>query len=121
MQIKCFINYIEMKEYEIQKLVVGLVSVMLLVKILKRILRHPRPSMTDNSTYGMPSTRSASLFFMMVFLLLVHELSTKTIALMIGGVVFCCTIKYIMKEHSLEQLVAGAVLGSIMGYIVYLL
>jgi len=110
-----------MKEYDVQKFILGLVFIILSVKILKRTLRLPRPFMDKDSTFGMPSTRAASLFFIMIFLLLVHKLTTKTITLLIGGVALCCAIKYFMKEHSLGQLAVGAAIGTVVAYIVYLL
>ena len=41
-----------MKEYDVQKFILGLVFIILSVKILKRTLRLPRPFMDKDSTFG---------------------------------------------------------------------
>ena len=53
----------------------GLISLQIIIKILKKFIKQPRP--TDHySTYGMPSTRAAVLFYIMtLFLLLIcHQI-----------------------------------------------
>ena len=55
--------------------------------------------MDEYSTFGMPSTRAASLFYIMIFLLLVHKLTAKTVALLVAGVAFCCAIKYFIENQ----------------------
>ena len=59
-----------MKDYDIQKFAIGLGLIFLMVKILKRYLKIPRPIMLKNATFGMPSTQSATIFFIIIFLIL---------------------------------------------------
>jgi len=107
-----------MKEHQVQKLVFGVVFIIFVVKILKRILKIPRPIMKSSSTFGMPSTRAASLFFIAVYLILTNKLSNTTKILLITAVSLSCSMKYFLKEHSIEQLVIGALLGIVLAYII---
>ena len=105
-----------MKEDKIQNLIIGLVVIIILVKCLKRIIREPRPIMKKDSTFGMPSTRAASIFFLVVYLILVNKLSNTTYVIFIFAILFCCGMKYLLEEHSINQLTAGAILGTIVAY-----
>ena len=89
-----------MNDFEMQKFILGIAINIVFVKILKRVLRMPRPIMRKNSTFGMPSTRAATLTFIIVYLILVNKPSKKTLIMMVCVVVFLCSLKYIMKEHS---------------------
>ena len=106
-----------MKERDIQKLVGGLVFIIFFVKCLKKIIRSPRPQMFANSTFGMPSTRAASIFFMVTFLILVNQLSNKTIIFLFGAAIFCCILKYFLQEHTITQLCVGGCIGILAAYI----
>ena len=59
-----------MNDFELQKFILGITLNIIIVKILKRFLRMPRPIMRKNSTFGMPSTRAATLTFIIVYLLI---------------------------------------------------
>jgi len=107
-----------MKEVDIQKFVGGLVFIIVLVKVLKKLIRAPRPYMGKDSTFGMPSTRAASLFYIVTFLILVNNISQKTIIFLVAAAVLCCVIKYVMQEHSLRQLIAGAIMGVAIAYLI---
>lgn len=97
---------------EIQGFIVGLGVIIILVKILKRTLRMPRPLMETLSTYGMPSTRGASFMFIITYIILTTpNISKLTIVLLISVVLICCGIKWSMKEHSLLQLTVGGIIG----------
>ena len=103
-----------MNDFELQKFILGITLNIIIVKILKRFLRMPRPIMRKNSTFGMPSTRAATLTFIIVYLILVNKPSKKTIIMMICAVLFLCSLKYFMKEHSIIQLsIVGLILGSL--------
>ena len=106
-----------MKEYDIQKLVGGIVFIIILVKCFKKIIREPRPYMPRGSTFGMPSTRAATLFFIVVFLILVNKLSNQTIVYLLLAALFACSLKYFMQEHSFSQLFFGALIGIGLAYI----
>ena len=110
-----------MNNFELQKFVLGITLNIIVVKILKRFIRMPRPIMRKNSTFGMPSTRAATLTFIIVYLILVNKPSKKTIIMMVCAVLFLCSLKYIMKEHSLIQLAMGSLVGLTIGYLIYLI
>ena len=113
--------YIIMKtDTEIRGFIIGLIFIIFIVKIIKRILKIPRPIMNELSTYGMPSTRSASLFFIITYIYLTNKnLKMNTILILILCVIIACSLKFILKEHSLIQLLAGGILGIIIANIVY--
>ena len=105
---------------EIRGFIIGLIFIIFIVKIIKRILKIPRPIMNELSTYGMPSTRSASLFFIITYIYLTNKnLKMNTILILILCVIIACSLKFILKEHSLIQLLAGGILGIIIANIVY--
>ena len=92
-----------MQELDIQKLVGGLVVIIVLVKCLKKLIRAPRPRMFPGSTFGMPSTRAASMFFIVTFLILINRrLSTKTITFLLCAAIFCCVLKYYLQVVGLH-------------------
>ena len=98
------------------KFIGGITSSFILVKILKNILKEPRPIV--GKTYGMPSSRSTIMAFIVVFLLLNYKfkVETKYIIIILG--LISIYLKYYFKEHSLKQLIAGLILGIIIAYIV---
>ena len=108
-----------MNDFEIIKLMLGLGFNILIVKVIKRLLKIPRPLMLNSSTYGMPSTRAASLFFITLYLILTNNVTRNTIIIMFSITILLCAIKYFMKEHSLLQLLAGSLLGLITAYTFY--
>ena len=106
-----------MNDYQVKKFIIGLAFVIFIIKFFKRYLRIPRPSMEKGGTFGMPSTRAASLFYIAIFLMLTCNLTKNTVIILFTIVIICCMVKYFMKEHYLMQLIIGAVIGSIIGYI----
>ncbi len=107
-----------MNNKQLQKFILGLAFVIISVKILKRILRKPRPVMNERDTFGMPSTRAASLFYILFFIILnTSGITKKTITILIVTILFCCSIKFFMKEHTLSQLSVGAILGTTIAYV----
>jgi acid phosphatase family membrane protein YuiD len=103
-----------MNDYDIQKFAIGIGLIFLTVKILKRYLKIPRPVMLKDSTFGMPSTRAAIIFFIITFIILTNNVSLLTILMLLVVALVACGLKYILKEHSFNQLFAGTLLG-IMG------
>jgi len=66
----------------------------------------------------MPSSRSTVMTFIIVFLLMNYKFSQKTkVILIVVGLLSLC-MKYYLKEHSLNQLLVGFILGLIIAYIV---
>lgn len=106
-----------MNDKQVKKFIIGLGIVIILVKILKKFFKAPRPNMIDGSTYGLPSTRAASLFYIVIFLILNNKLSKKTIIMMFVTIIVCCLIKYYMKEHSIKQLTVGSIIGGSLAYL----
>lgn len=110
-----------MNDYQIKKFIIGIAIVILLVKILKKYLKQPRPNEIPDKTYGMPSTRAATLFFIITYLILNNKLKNNTKIILFLTVLFCCSLKYFMKEHSILQLTMGSILGVIMGYLIFII
>ena len=107
-------------DIEIRGFIFGLLFIIFIVKVIKRILKIPRPVMNKLSTYGMPSTRAASLFFIIVYIYLTNrELNKNTIFILILCVIIACGLKFILKEHSFIQLLAGGLLGVLIASITY--
>ena len=67
--------------------------------------------MSKGQTWGMPSSRAACLFFILTYLLIVDDLTRTTKYVLLGCVILGCTMKYVLKEHSMIQLIVGALIG----------
>jgi hypothetical protein len=100
---------------------VGAISNGILSKILKKTLKQERPAELDTSTMdlapsdnGMPSSHAMSLGFICTFTAL--SLPYTTIPLTIYAII---SLIYRIQTnlHSLEQIVVGAILGTINGAI----
>ena len=65
--------------------------------------------------YGMPSIHSQNIFFSIIYCFLVCK---KILLLLLIG---CIVIyeRYVFRDHTIKQLIYGALLGSIIGYISY--
>ena len=100
-----------MNDFETCKFGVGLIFVIILVKILKNTIKQPRPVMLKGSTWGMPSSRAACLFFTFTFLILMGGLSQTMKYILLGYALLGCAFKYVGNEHSLIQLTVGALVG----------
>jgi membrane-associated phospholipid phosphatase len=101
-----------MNDREAVLLASGILFVQLLVKVLKKILRQPRPTSTLQ-TYGMPSSRAAIVFFIIVYMMLkVNNIERITVIILLIVGVASCASKYLMREHTMEQLVAGSIVGT---------
>ena len=98
---------------------------------LKSLIRENRPtgkdpenaSIFDNNEgadkYGMPSHHTQSLFFSLIYLYCVtHNVWIIMIELFIVGVTIYQ--RYHTKRHTLEQLAAGSLIGSMIGYISFI-
>jgi len=99
----------------------------ILIGILKDWIRQPRPSgfldkenhdgddyskMRNSSMYyGMPSGHAGLSFYSTLFIWLVN----KSTSILITELTLCfltCYHRFVYKKHTLEQLFAGAILGS---------
>ena len=109
-----------MNNVDINLFFFGIISLQVIVKILKRLIKQKRPSQKLKSDYGMPSTRGAVISFIATYLILIiKNLSLETKIFAGIFVLTSCYIKYYLKEHSIEQLLVGGSIGVITGYILY--
>tara|TARA_B100001094_G_C17785822_1_gene601963 strand:- start:311 stop:649 length:339 start_codon:yes stop_codon:yes gene_type:complete len=94
----------------------GLILLQYIVKFLKQIIKQDRP--IKKNTYGMPSTKSATLFYIMTYLMIMNTLNEKTkitLFILAGiGVLY----KLLYKEHSVEQIGIGAIIGIVYAYFI---
>ena len=105
-----------MKDKESIKLLGGILICYIVAKVFKKVIKQSRP--IKGITYGMPSSRSTVMTFIIVFLLMNYKFSQKTkVILIVVGLLSLC-MKYYLKEHSLNQLLVGFILGLIIAYIV---
>lgn len=104
-----------MKDYQVIILISGILFSQILAKILKKIIKQRRP--IKSKTYGMPSSRSTIISFIVFYLIFINKfkLSTKFIIIIIG--LISLSMKYIIKEHSIYQLIVGGILGTTIAYL----
>jgi len=104
-----------MKEHKAVLFLSGILFAQLVSKIFKRIIKQTRP--IKSKTYGMPSSRATIISFIVFFLIFTNKFSKKTKIIMIAIGVISLSMKYIIQEHSLSQLLVGVILGMILAYI----
>ena len=104
-----------MKDYQIIVLIFGIFLSQILAKTLKKIIKQHRP--IKSKTYGMPSSRSTIVSFIVFYLILTNKfkLSTKFIIIILG--LLSLSMKYVIKEHSIYQLIVGGLLGTTIAYL----
>tara|TARA_Y100000389_G_scaffold53241_1_gene49106 strand:- start:3280 stop:3609 length:330 start_codon:yes stop_codon:yes gene_type:complete len=98
------------------KLFIGILISYILVKYLKSIIKENRPIV--GKSYGMPSSRSTVMAFILFFLLMNYDFKPNTKIILVILTLLTLSIKYYLKQHSLKQLVVGFILGIIISYIV---
>ena len=99
-------------------LLYGLLSVIIMVKVLKFCIKQKRPDPVARG-YGMPSTRAAVITFLTSYLILCNNFTMNTKIIMIVLASIIIYLKYHLREHSLIQLLVGAILGLSMAYICF--
>lgn len=97
------------------KLFLGLIFLQILVKFLKKLFKESRP--IKSNTYGLPSTKAATLVFIATYLILTNKLRDSTIVIIVIALLLPLFMKYYSKEHSLKQLFIGGLVGLIFSYI----
>lgn len=97
------------------KLFLGLIFLQILVKILKKLFKESRP--IKSNTYGLPSTKAATLVFIATYLVLTNKLRDSTVVIIVTTLLLPLFMKYYSKEHSLKQLFIGGLVGLIFSYI----
>lgn len=106
-----------MEERDFVIFFVGILTCQMLVRILKPLIGHLRPIPTTyKGKYGMPSGRATLMMFIATYFALKTENQSITI-LLYAIALTSIVVKYISKEHSLFQLLAGSVLGACLAYL----
>ena len=90
-----------------------------MVKFLKKLFKESRP--IKSNTYGLPSTKAATLVFIATYLILTNKLKDSTVVILLTTLLLPLFMKYYSKEHSLKQLVVGSIIGLSVAYIVKLI
>ena len=99
------------------KLFLGLIFLQIFVKFLKKLFKESRP--IKSNTYGLPSTKAATLVFIATYLILTNKLRDSTIVIIVIALLLPLFMKYYSKEHSLKQLFIGGLVGLLFGYFVF--
>ena len=99
------------------KLFLGLIFLQILVKFLKKLFKESRP--IKSNTYGLPSTKAATLVFIATYLVLTNKLKDSTVVILLTTLLIPIFMKYYSKEHSLKQLFVGGLVGLLFGYLIF--
>ena len=99
------------------KFMSGIFASFVAAKLLKNIIKAPRP--VPGKTYGMPSSRSTVIVFMLWYLLQENRLANREKALISAMGAVLIYMKYHYREHSPLQLAAGAGLGTSIYFYLY--
>lgn len=94
----------------------GLVSLQYIIKFLKNIIKEDRP--IKSKTFGMPSTKSATLFYTLGYLIGTNNFKKNTIYLLILLSLIGLLYKLYYKEHSLKQIFIGSIIGISYSYLI---
>jgi hypothetical protein len=97
--------------------------------IFKSVLREPRPNNAvkylysehlshTKTIYGMPSGHSQNVFFSIMYLWLTTNESVYWLQIGLGMAALMVYERYTFHNHTLLQLFIGAIIGSVLGYIV---
>ena len=107
-----------MDDKDIIKLGLGIIIVQAIVKLLKKLIKQQRPNGSTLKTYGMPSSRTAIVFFVITYLIFsLKRKTTNKIIILLSVGLLSAFLKFIMKEHSFIQLLIGGIIGITIGYI----
>ena len=88
----------------------------ILVKLLKNLIKESRPISTK--TFGMPSSKSTIITFMLIYLISIHNYTNQTLIIIFVLSILIIYIKHLYKEHSLLQLIVGVIIGFIFAKII---
>jgi membrane-associated phospholipid phosphatase len=116
--------------------IAGYIGNLILNAALKMCFQQPRPSQTQHSfgwdfsdvyknadklgphEYGMPSGHSQTVWFITTFITM--ALKDNMISLVYAGISICTMIQRIQyKNHTMNQVLAGMVVGSLFAYWLY--
>tara|TARA_R110002074_G_scaffold350244_6_gene521254 strand:- start:1417 stop:1749 length:333 start_codon:yes stop_codon:yes gene_type:complete len=88
----------------------------ILVKLLKNLIKESRPISTK--TFGMPSSKSTIITFMLIYLISIHNYTNQTLIIIFVISILIIYIKHLYKEHSFLQLLVGVIIGFIFAKII---
>uniref|UniRef100_A0A6C0CYE2 Phosphatidic acid phosphatase type 2/haloperoxidase domain-containing protein n=1 Tax=viral metagenome TaxID=1070528 RepID=A0A6C0CYE2_9ZZZZ len=94
----------------------GLILLQYIVKILKSVLKEKRP--IESNTYGMPSTKSATLSYISTFFIIHYKLNNKDILKLIIITAIGILYKLCYKEHTINQILCGIIIGILYAHII---
>lgn len=97
----------------------GLVSLQYIIKFFKNIIKEDRP--IKSKTFGMPSTKSATLFYILGYLMGTNNFKKNTIYFLIFLALIGLLYKLYYKEHSLKQIFVGSIIGIFYSYLIILI
>ena len=112
---------------------IGLLASTLLNVVLKLLIRQPRPEEDTRifnlelshgkrigfDRYGMPSAHAQSVFYTLVFLSLVLKKKIILMLLMAALAIITCVQRIVYKNHTVAQVVIGALIGTLMGWLFF--
>ena len=97
-----------MEENDILYITLGLLSLKVITKLLKKIIKQARPNGLEG---GMPSYVAASSIYLASYIILTSKCNFKCIISIFLFIVGTQGMKYFMMEHSLSQLFYGGLIG----------
>jgi membrane-associated phospholipid phosphatase len=100
-----------------------------LILFLQKKWKDPRPTngkqfMEDefhnSEAYGMPSGHTQTVFCSLVFFYMITRSISWTLIMLFIAI---CTIsqRLIYRKHTLQQIIVGGIIGSVLGYVIYFL
>ena len=104
-----------MNDKEVIILFIGILFLNIFIKVLKNIIKQPRPIKTN--TYGMPSSKSTITSFILFYLICINKFKLSTNIYLLILLILIILIKYIYQEHTLLQIFVGFIIGGIFGFI----
>ena len=94
----------------------SILFLIILVKLLKNLIKESRPISTK--TFGMPSSKSTIITFMLIYLISIHNYTNQTLIIIFVISILIIYIKHLYKEHSFLQLLVGVIIGFIFAKII---
>ncbi|PWZ20023.1 Lipid phosphate phosphatase epsilon 2, chloroplastic [Zea mays] len=116
------------RDAEIMWFLLGAVGNSLLSMVLKKMLNHERPAPALRSGPGMPSSHAQSIFYAATILALslYYWLGTNYLTMILGPATlsvaaYLSWLRVSRRLHTLNQVMAGAVVGSVVGALWFVL
>lgn len=97
-----------MQEKDILYITLGLLSLKVITKLLKKIIKQARPNGLEG---GMPSYIGAMTIYLATYIILTSKCNFKCILSIFLFIIGTQGMKYFMMEHSLSQLFYGGLIG----------